>query len=209
MKPEDSIHIQNDIGSDIMMALDDVVKTTTEGPRVEEACDRTIRWIDRCIAGHRRPAEQNLYPIVQGAVDLHLREKCLSALTQREANGFAIGGLAGGESKEDFWKVVEFCTARLPDEKPRYLMGVGYPIDLVVCSCLGVDQFDCVYPTRTARFGVAFTKNGEIKLKNSEFKLDFFPIEKDCTCIVHFSLFEAIHYFFSLDVPKLHPFILE
>jgi queuine tRNA-ribosyltransferase len=184
MRPEDSIHIQNEIGSDIMMALDDVIKTTTVGDRVEEACDRTIRWIDRCIAAHRHPERQNLFPIVQGGVDLRLREKCLTELVKRDANGYAIGGLAGGESKEDFWRVVEYCTARLPDEKPRYLMGVGYPLDLVVCSCLGVDMFDCVYPTRTARFGTAFTKKGEIKLKKPDYQSDFTSIDPGCTCSV-------------------------
>eukprot|EP01017_Pseudomicrothorax_dubius_P031940 TRINITY_DN4130_c0_g1_i1.p1 TRINITY_DN4130_c0_g1~~TRINITY_DN4130_c0_g1_i1.p1 ORF type:complete len:435 (-),score=64.51 TRINITY_DN4130_c0_g1_i1:101-1405(-) len=182
MRPEDSIHIQNAIGADIVMALDDVVKTTTVGPRVEEACDRTIRWIDRCLVAHRRKEEQNVFPIVQGAVDLKLRERCLSALIQREANGFAIGGLAGGESKDDFWKVVAFCTERLPEEKPRYLMGVGYPVDLVVCACLGVDMFDCVFPTRTARFGVALTRYGEVKIKNSEQRDDFRPLQEGCQC---------------------------
>lgn len=134
------------IGADIMMALDDVVSTVTTGPRVEEAMHRTLRWIDRCVAAHQRPREQNLYAIVQGGLDANLRQQCLDGLIRRNLPGYAIGGLSGGESKDDFWKVVTLCTDRLPADKPRYLMGVGFPVDLVVCVALGVDQFDCVYP---------------------------------------------------------------
>jgi len=146
------------------MQLDDVIKTTTEGPRVIEAQERTTRWLDRCIEAHSKPDIQNLFPIIQGGVDLELRKKSLDDLIARDAPGYAIGGLAGGEDKADFWKVVDFCTDHLPKHKPRYLMGVGYPIDLLVCSCLGVDMFDCVYPTRTARFGTALTRFGNLKL---------------------------------------------
>lgn len=101
LKPEDSIKAQNNIGSDIMMALDDVVKTTTVGPRMEEACDRTIRWIDRNFQAHRKPTIQNLFPIVQGGLDKDLRTRCAKALVERDANGYAIGGLSGGEEKVD------------------------------------------------------------------------------------------------------------
>lgn len=99
LRPEDSIKAQNNIGSDIMMALDDVIKTTTEGPRMEEACDRTIRWIDRNIAAHIKQEEQNLFPIIQGGLDKQLRERCIRELVERDANGYAIGGLSGGEEK--------------------------------------------------------------------------------------------------------------
>ena len=184
LRPEDSIAAQNCIGSDIMMALDDVVQTTTQGPRMQEACDRTIRWIDRNIAAHSKPQLQNLFPIVQGGLDPDLREKCLKALVERDANGYAIGGLSGGEAKEDFFKIVAFTAQRLPENKPRYLMGVGYPVDILLCACLGVDMFDCVYPTRTARFGTAFTKHGNIKLTLAKFKFDFSPVEDSCLCEV-------------------------
>lgn len=182
MRPEDSIRNQNEIGSDIMMALDDVIKTTTLGPRVYEAADRTIRWLDRCFQAHNKKDSQNIFPIVQGGLDLELRRKSIEELVQRDANGFAIGGLCGGESKEEFWRVVHFCCERLPKDKPRYTMGVGYPEDLVICACLGVDMCDCVYPTRTARFGTVFTKNGLIRLKNAQFKFDFRPIDEECSC---------------------------
>lgn len=158
--PEESIQIQNCIGSDIMMALDDVVSTVTTGPRVEEAMQRTLRWIDRNLAANKNPHSQNLFPIVQGSIDLDLRQRCLDGMAHKNANGFAIGGLSGGEAKEDFVEVVRFCCERLPANKPRYLMGVGYLVDVVICSCLGVDMFDCVFPTRTARFGTVFTSYG-------------------------------------------------
>ncbi|BBN00677.1 queuine tRNA-ribosyltransferase catalytic subunit [Marchantia polymorpha subsp. ruderalis] len=124
LTPEESIQIQNKIGADIIMALDDVVKTTTTGPRVEEAMHRTIRWIDRCVAAHSRPTEQNLFAIVQGGLDQNLRAQCLKELVKRNLPGYAIGGLSGGEEKDSFWRIVAQCTAGLPEDKPRYVMGV-------------------------------------------------------------------------------------
>ncbi|EKX51466.1 hypothetical protein GUITHDRAFT_85003 [Guillardia theta CCMP2712] len=163
LTPEKSIQLQNEIGADIIMALDDVVSSTTPDPeRVQEAMHRTLRWIDRCIAAHKKPDKQNLFGIVQGGLDLDLRATCCHELIKRNLPGYAIGGLSGGEAKDEFWKVVLCCTKLLPPNKPRYCMGVGYPIDLVVCVALGVDMFDCVYPARTARFGVALTDNGNM-----------------------------------------------
>lgn len=133
-----------------MMQLDDVVSSTTTGPRVEEAMHRTIRWIDRCIEADTRNDDQSIFPIVQGGLNPELRQKCAEALLKRDVRGFAVGGLSGGESKDDFWKTVSVCTDLLPDNKPRYLMGVGFAADLVVCVALGIDMFDCVFPTRTA-----------------------------------------------------------
>lgn len=150
LTPEHSIEIQNVIGADIMMQLDDVVSSTTTGPRVEEAMHRTIRWIDRCIEADTRKDDQSIFPIVQGGLNPELRAKCAEALLKRDVRGFAVGGLSGGESKDDFWKTVSVCTDLLPENKPRYLMGVGFAADLVVCVALGIDMFDCVFPTRTA-----------------------------------------------------------
>ena len=150
LTPEKSIQLQNEIGADIMMALDDVVSSTTPSrERVEEAMHRTLRWIDRCIGAHSRPSDQNLFGIVQGGLDLELRGQCCDELVKRDLPGYAIGGLSGGEAKDEFWQVVHHCAQRLPANKPRYCMGVGYPVDLVVCVALGVDMFDCVYPART------------------------------------------------------------
>ncbi|KAF3772775.1 Queuine tRNA-ribosyltransferase [Nymphaea thermarum] len=176
--------LQNKIGADIIMALDDVVRTTITGPRVEEAMYRTLRWIDRCIAAHKRPDEQNLFGIVQGGLDPVLRDICVKGLVKRNLPGYAIGGLAGGEEKDSFWRVVAQCTAALPEDKPRYVMGVGYPLDIVVCSALGADMYDCVYPTRTARFGTALVPEGLLKLKHAVMADDIRPIDPTCTCMV-------------------------
>ena len=184
LTPEESMRIQNTIGADIMMALDDVVSPDSTPERIEEACHRTLRWIDRCIGAHSKKDSQNLFGIVQGGLDSRLREICLEGLMSKDLPGYAIGGLSGGEDKEKFWRIVDQCTSRLPEDKPRYLMGVGYPVDLVVCTCLGVDMFDCVFATRTARFGQAMTSQGFLRLKNVEMKDDFRPIDSSCGCYV-------------------------
>lgn len=182
LTPEKSIELQNAIGADIIMQLDDVVATLTTGPRVEEAMERTIRWLDRCILAHKRPHDQNLFPIVQGGTDLKLRSRCIEALVSRNLPGYAIGGLSGGEDKDTFWRTVFHCTSLLPKDKPIYCMGVGYAVDLVVCVALGVDMFDCVYPTRTARFGTAITRKGNLALKQTKYRSDYSPIDPDCRC---------------------------
>lgn len=190
LTPEMSMALQNQIGSDIMMALDDVVDSkTVDDARFTEACHRTLRWIDRCISAHSRKGEQNLFGIVQGGLDVSpggLRDICLQGMMQRDPDlpGYAIGGLAGGEDKTHFWRVVRHCCAHLPPHKPRYLMGVGYPLDIVVCSALGVDMYDCVYPTRTARFGTALVHSGLVKLKATTCADDSGPIDATCPCYV-------------------------
>eukprot|EP00095_Tigriopus_kingsejongensis_P004953 snap_masked-scaffold96_size378025-processed-gene-0.5 protein:Tk04953 transcript:snap_masked-scaffold96_size378025-processed-gene-0.5-mRNA-1 annotation:"probable queuine trna-ribosyltransferase" len=185
LTPEHSIRIQAAIGADIMMQLDDVVDATHSDPdRFEEARHRTVRWLDRCLKAHTRPDTQNLFPIVQGGLDEEKRRDCARQLIQRDTPGFAVGGLSGGEAKDEFWRMVHVSTDELPRDKPRYLMGVGFAVDLVVCSALGVDMFDCVYPTRTARFGSALMARhpGQVNLKKKAFRLDFEPIEADCEC---------------------------
>ena len=191
LRPEDSIGHQLEIGSDIMMALDDVVSSVTDNDaRFLEATHRTLRWLDRCLDAHTNRKHQNLFAITQGGLDVSLggmREQCLAGFRNRDAHipGYAIGGVAGGESKDAFWRVVHQACQALPDDKPRYLMGVGYPLDLVVCVALGVDMFDCVYPTRTARFGVALIDGehpGTLRLKLQAHLQDDRPIMKDCDC---------------------------
>jgi len=201
LTPEQSIRTQHKIGSDIIMALDDVVHScTVDDARFEEATDRTVRWLDRCLEAHRKggeddaleniqsgPYHQNLFAIVQGGLDVSpggMRERCLAEFAKRDKDipGYAIGGLAGGEDKAHFWRVVDACCKSLPKGKPRYLMGVGYPVDIVVCSALGVDMFDCVYPTRTARFGSVFTPSGVLRIKNSQYAEDPRPIYEGCLC---------------------------
>ncbi|KAJ1797395.1 Queuine tRNA-ribosyltransferase catalytic subunit 1 [Coemansia sp. RSA 2399] len=182
LTPEMSIGLQNAIGADIMMQLDDVVSSLTVGPRVEEAMQRSIRWLDRSIKAHKRPTEQNLFPIVQGGLDERLRTISAQELVKRGSPGYAIGGLSGGEAKGSFWRMVTLSTDILPTNKPRYCMGVGYAEDLVVCSALGVDMYDCVFPTRTARFGNALVRTGSLSLRQGRYKADFTPIDKDCDC---------------------------
>lgn len=187
LTPERSVHIQNRIGANVIMALDDVVSSVCpDSERFQEATCRTLRWIDRCIAAHQRPSNQALFGIIQGGIDLRLRSRCIKGMKTRDAHlpGYAIGGLAGGEEKEAFCKVVAHCTSALPSNKPRYVMGVGYPLDLVVCSALGADMFDCVYPSRTARFGTALVPEGTLRLKTATMAADYRPIDDKCDCLV-------------------------
>ena len=197
LRPEDSIRHQNNIGANIIMALDDVISSVTaDEARFREATHRTLRWYDRCYKAHGLPHRnyQNLFPIVQGGLDTTLgglREQCLAGFRYREQElhyvipGYAIGGLAGGEAKDAFWRVVNQCCLALPEDKPRYLMGVGYPLDLVVCTALGVDMYDCVYPTRTARFGVALVDGpapGTLRLRANECGVALNVIQDGCLC---------------------------
>ncbi|KOS21162.1 putative queuine tRNA-ribosyltransferase [Escovopsis weberi] len=183
LTPEHSISLQNTIGSDIMMQLDDVLVTTSpDAARMREAMHRSVRWLDRCIAAHRNPHRQNLFCIIQGGLDLDMRRECCAQMLARDTPGIAIGGLSGGEAKSDYCRVVETCTALLPDLRPRYVMGIGYPEDLVVSVALGADMFDCVWPTRTARFGNAITRHGVLNLRNAKHAADFGPIEPGCGC---------------------------
>lgn len=200
LSPEKSMQLQQAIGADIVMQLDDVVPTLLQGPRVEEALDRTLRWLDRCrkelgeedrtssglcVEEEEELKGQNLFPIVQGGTDLELRTRCIEAMlppVRPLAPGYAIGGLSGGEDKSLFWRTVSHCCTLLPRDRPIYCMGVGYAVDLIVCVALGVDMFDCVYPTRTARFGTALTPDGLMQLRNSRYECDFRPIQEDCIC---------------------------
>ncbi|KAF8200787.1 tRNA-guanine(15) transglycosylase-like protein [Pholiota molesta] len=187
LTPEESIAIQHTIGADIIMQLDDVVSSLTTGPRVEEAMDRSIRWLDRCIAQHEKSGKkdtQNLFAIVQGGLDPSLRDRCLDAMIARRDSvaGYAIGGLSGGEEKDIFWRVIKQCCDKLPEDRPRYSMGIGFAEDLLVCVALGVDMADCVFPTRTARFGVALTHDGPLNLKLSKHAKEFQTIDESCPC---------------------------
>ncbi|KAH9485412.1 Queuine tRNA-ribosyltransferase catalytic subunit 1 [Psilocybe cubensis] len=186
-KPEESISIQHSIGADIIMQLDDVVSSLTTGSRVEEAMERSVRWLDRCIVQHEKSGKkdtQNLFAIVQGGLDPVLRDRCIDAMIERRDGvaGYAIGGLSGGEEKDVFWRIIKQCAERLPEERPRYSMGIGFAEDLLVCVALGVDMADCVFPTRTARFGVALTHNGPLNLKLNKHANDLRTLDETCPC---------------------------
>jgi tRNA-guanine transglycosylase len=184
LTPEHSIALQNTIGSDIIMQLDDVLVTTSpDKVRMREAMERSVRWLDRCIAAHTNPTTQNLFCIIQGGLDLGMRRECCEQMVARDTPGIAIGGLSGGEAKADYCKVVDTCTSLLPVNKPRYVMGIGYPEDLVVSIALGADMFDCVWPTRTARFGNAISRHGVLNLRHARYANDFGPVEEGCGCV--------------------------
>ena len=202
LTPEMSMEIQNNLGSDIIMALDDVISPFSKGGAVFDACERSLRWIDRCIKAHKRKDEQNLYGIVQGGINVELRRQACLEWNKRNLPGYAIGGMSGGETKQEFCDTVSICTDILPYDKPRYLMGIGYPIDLVVCALLGVDQFDCVFATRTARFGTAMTEYGFLKLKSEKNKYDFSPIDQNCKCEICKKYTRSYLYFLLNNNPR-------
>jgi len=187
LTPEESISIQHSIGADIIMQLDDVVSSLTTGPRVALAMERSVRWLDRCIDYHEQSGKKdkhNLFAIVQGGLDHGLRDICLDEMIKRKDRvaGYAIGGLSGGEEKDTFWRIMKQCADKLPEDRPRYSMGIGFAEDLLVCIALGVDMADCVFPTRTARFGVALTFNGPLNLKLAKHARDLAPIDPQCPC---------------------------
>jgi queuine tRNA-ribosyltransferase len=187
MTPESSIAAQEAIGADIIMAFDECPPHPATFEYGQKSLERTARWLERCFNAKTR-SDQALFPIVQGGVDPKLRTLSLEATVPFDAPGFAIGGLAVGESKEEMYPIIDFTTQRLPTDKPRYLMGVGFPEDLVASIALGVDMFDCVYPTRTARFGYALSNDGRMNLQNTKYRNDPAPLETECdcyTCITH------------------------
>ena len=202
LTPEMSMQIQNDLGSDIIMALDDVISPFSKGGAIYDACERSLRWIDRCIKAHKRKNDQNLYGIVQGGINVELRRQACIEWKKRNLPGYAIGGMSGGESKQEFCDTVKICAEILPENKPRYLMGIGYPVDLVVCALLGVDQFDCVFATRTARFGSALTDYGFLKIKSEKNKFDFSPIDENCKCEICKKYSRSYLYFLLNNNPR-------
>lgn len=155
----------------------------THQQRLEIANERTVKWLERCKVAHSRPSEQSLFGIVQGGTDLAMRSWCVERICNIELPGYAIGGVAVGESPDAIAKVVRHTAPLMPDEKPRYLMGVGYERDLLIAVRAGVDMFDCVLPTRNGRNANAFTSTGQIRLKNAQYQLDDGPIEDGCDCL--------------------------
>jgi queuine tRNA-ribosyltransferase len=214
LTPELAMQVQNQLGPDIMMALDDcppsiapeaaerdeaqrrrvlgaVTRDSAKGQRskrydqaerLKTANERTLRWLERCKAAHARPTDQALFGITQGGADPAQRTWCAERVTAIDLPGYAIGGVAVGESPEVIAQVVAHTAPLLPASKPRYLMGVGYERDIVAAVRAGVDMFDCVLPTRNGRNANAFTATGQIRLKNNKYALDSQPIEPGCDC---------------------------
>ena len=181
LTPERSMEVQSNLGADIVMAFDECPPATATREEVAAATERTTRWARRSRKAHRRP-DQWLFGIVQGGVHLDLRETSAADVTALGFPGHAIGGLAVGETKEDTWRVVDHTAPLLPENKPRYLMGVGTPEDLLDGVARGIDMFDCVLPTRNARNGQLFTSRGRLSIRNARFRADPRPPDPDCAC---------------------------
>jgi queuine tRNA-ribosyltransferase len=182
LAPEHSIEIQESLGSDVAMVLDHVVALPAEPDEVALAMERSIRWAKRCLDYASR-ADQAKFAIVQGGLDLELRVQCSRELSAMNFEGYAIGGLSVGEPPEEMYRITQATTPELPADKPRYLMGVGRPIDLLESVARGVDLFDCVMPTRNGRNGFAFTESGPIKIRNAIHKTDRSPLDASCDCL--------------------------
>ena len=181
LTPEKSIEIQNKLDSDIAMSFDECIPYPASYDYAKKSTERTIRWAKRGKEAHKNP-NQSLFGIVQGGEYTDLREWSAKETVKLGFDGYSIGGTSVGEDKPTMYKMVEDAIRYLPEDKPRYLMGVGDPIDILEGVERGVDMFDCVLPTRIARHGNAFTRNGKINLKNAKFKEDFSPLEDNCDC---------------------------
>ena len=202
LTPLRSIQVQNDLGADIIMAFDECPPAAAPPEYHRAAVERTLRWAEACKAAHARPAEQALFGIVQGGTDLALRDQCAKRLIEVDFPGYAVGGLAVGEGFDATLAVLESVTPSLPAQKPRYLMGVGFPRDIVAAVACGVDMFDCVLPTRNGRNAYAFTHLGPLRLRNSRFTTDDSPIEPGCDCYAcrNFTRGAIRHFFFAAEM---------
>ena len=180
LSPGRAMDVQASLGSDIAMVLDECISTDAEEIEIQRAIERTLRWAAECKSSYRGSGK--VFGIVQGGTNSDLRRKCIEALKQIGFDGYAMGGLSVGERPDEMYRVLEETTSYLPENQPRYLMGVGTPIDLVIGVRNGIDMFDCVMPTRNARNAHLFTWDGILRLRNSRYKDDSEPIEKSCGC---------------------------
>jgi len=204
LTPEKAIDIQITLNSDIMMCLDQCIAYPSEYNAAKDALDLTTRWSKRCKHAWEEKAdnESGLFGIVQGGMFKDLREISAQALTDEGFSGYAVGGLSVGEPKELLFEIADFTLDRLPAEKPKYVMGVGTPEDLVTLVGMGADMFDCVMPTRNARNGQLFTRNGTINISNAQFKDDSDSIQSGCGCYTcrHFSRAYLRHLYVSKEL---------
>jgi queuine tRNA-ribosyltransferase len=185
LTPEDVLGIQKELGSDIIMPLDDCAQYPCEKDYAEQAMKRTIHWADRqrtAFLESDAPGKQLLFGIVQGATFEDLRTECAARMVEIGFDGYALGGLSVGEPKELMYSMADFTAELLPEDKPRYMMGAGLPDDLVECAGLGVDMFDCVAPTRYGRNGTAFTSAGKLAVRNGAYTFDLGPLDPECSC---------------------------
>ena len=181
LTPESCMQLQLDFGVDIAMVLDECTPYPVEERIAKESMHLSLRWAERCRSAFQSK-KASLFGIIQGGVFENLREESLTELIKFDFEGYAIGGLSVGEPKEEMEKVVDFITPKMPEDKPRYLMGVGTPLDIVKAVRSGVDMFDCVIPTRHARNGYLYTSKGIVKIRNSEHKNSLEPLDEACSC---------------------------
>jgi len=183
MGPEESMQIQHKLGSDIVMIFDDCTAYPAEKNVVDQSMQLSLRWAKRSLIEHKRLNNKNaLFGIVQGGMHRDLRVHSAESLIEMDFNGYAIGGLSVGEPKEEMMQVLSYLPDHMPQDKPRYLMGVGTPLDLVEGVASGVDMFDCVMPSRNARNGYLFTSEGVVKIRNAKYKKDTGPLDPNCGC---------------------------
>jgi queuine tRNA-ribosyltransferase len=180
ISPERAVELQEALGADVIMVLDEPSPVGASIEKVRQAMERTHRWAQRCLKAQK--TGQQLFAIVQGGFSPELRRQSAEALAGMDFPGYALGGLSLGEPKEVMWEMVRVVNARLPNEKPRYLMGVGSPEDFVQAVALGIDMLDCALPTRVARNGALFTAGGRINIDNTAFREQDVPIEDVCDC---------------------------
>jgi queuine tRNA-ribosyltransferase len=201
LTPERAVAIQENLGADVAMCLDECPPADVDPDYARVAVDRTIGWAARCRDAHKRP-DQALFGIVQGGRDLSLRERCATALVGLDFPGYALGGFSVGETPEQMAEALPHCAALLPERKPRYLMGVGRPQDILTAIGAGLDMFDCVMPTRNGRNALAFTDDGVVKIRNACHKRDPSPLESGCACYAcrHFSRAYLHHLFLAQEM---------
>ncbi|HLR03782.1 MAG TPA: tRNA guanosine(34) transglycosylase Tgt [Virgibacillus sp.] len=184
LSPEKATDIQNKLGADIMMAFDECPPYPATHDYMKASVERTSRWAERCLENHQRKSDQGLFGIVQGGEFEDLRKQSAEDLTSLDFSGYAIGGLSVGEPKPLMNRMLEYTTPFLPNDKPRYLMGVGSPDSLIDGAIRGIDMFDCVLPTRIARNGTCMTSHGRLVVRNAKYARDFTPIDDNCECHV-------------------------
>jgi queuine tRNA-ribosyltransferase len=184
LTPEKSISVQNDLGSDIIMAFDECTPWPAEHKYAKHSLERTTRWLERCIEAHKNDKKQALFGIVQGGTYADLRQQSAKEITQFDLPGYALGGLSVGEPGHLMYEMLEATVPLLPSDKPRYLMGVGSPDYLIEGSIRGIDMFDCVLPTRIGRNGTVMTHQGRMIIRDKKIARDFSPIDEKCDCYV-------------------------
>ncbi|MEG0690924.1 MAG: tRNA guanosine(34) transglycosylase Tgt [Clostridium sp.] len=202
LSPEIAMEIQNSLGSDIMMAFDECPPYTADYDYTKNSLHMTLRWAERCLKAHKKPDQQALFGIIQGGMFKDLREEALDEMVKMDFPGYALGGLSIGEPHETMVEVLQWVAEKMPENKPRYLMGIGSPDYIFDAVLNGIDMFDCVLQTRIARNGTVFTSNGKLVVKNAKYAEDMRPLDEECDCYAcqHFSRSYIRHLFKANEI---------